>query len=99
MHNRCWGTTETNKEQYESDFVDFLQKNERTFLQCGAQEAELLYEVLMEEAEESDATILSSPLLKRLGGLSILVFLPVSIYHVNKPLFNQYLDEIKEAWA
>ncbi len=98
MHNRCWATTEEHKEQYEADFVDFLLENEEAFTKLGAEEILCYYEVLHDENCECDVSLFSPTQLKRLAKLSLPLSLPVSVYPLETPHFQEYLEGVNNAW-
>lgn len=98
MYTRCWVTTEEHREQYESDFIDFIKENEYTFRQYGADEVELYYEILHDEKEQCEVSLFSSSLLRQLADVSIPLSLPVSVYSLETPQFQEYLEEVNNAW-
>ena len=98
MYKRCWATTEEHREQYESDFIDFIKENECSFRQYGAEEMEMYYEILHDEKEKCEVSLFSSSLLRQLAAVSIPLSLPVSVYSLETPQFQEYLEEVNNAW-
>lgn len=88
-------STEDKIENYEKEFVDFIEINYSLFIKNGVKEFEIYIEIYF-DGEQCNFEIFNKDIMNKLGNIG--VSLPTSIYVLKSEEIQKWEDEIKIVW-
>jgi hypothetical protein len=80
---------------YENEFILFIEENFSTFVENGVEDLQIFIEIYF-DGGQCNFEIFNKELLKRLGLFG--VSLPISIYTLKEEEINEWRREIKQTW-